>query len=156
MAWAKRFVALLSDLKIDRKRLIFEITETASVKNIKAANSVIQKIRERGHEVCLDDFGAGTAGIQYLRDFPADVVKIDGSFIISSGKSERDRVLLQSMIAMCHALEAKTVAEMIETEAVAKSMKALGVTYGQGYYFGKPVPLQTLKDPRIGKKSRVA
>ena len=149
MAWAKKFLALLADLKIDRSRLIFELTETASVKNIKAANAVIEKIRERGHAVCLDDFGAGAAGFHYLRDFPADIVKIDGSYIRHAERSERDTTLLRGMIDLCNALSTDTVAEMIETEAKAKLMKSLGVRYGQGFYFGKPVPLKTLKDPRI-------
>jgi len=149
MAWAKKFLALLADLKIDRSRLTFELTETAAVKNIKAANNVIAKIRERGHAVCLDDFGAGSAGFHYLRDFPADIVKIDGSYIRNARRSERDTTLLRGMIDLCRALETDTVAEMIETEATAKLMRSLGVRYGQGFYFGKPVPLETLKDSRI-------
>ncbi|RKQ95276.1 EAL domain-containing protein [Maricaulis maris] len=148
MAWGKRFLALLSDLRIDRSRLSFELTETATVSNIKAANAVIQKIRERGHQVCLDDFGAGSAGFHYLRDFPADVVKIDGSYIKQFEHSKRDATLLKGMINICRSLGAATVAEMIETEAQATTLKGFGVTYGQGYYFGKPVPLSSLKDPK--------
>ncbi|WP_291844035.1 EAL domain-containing protein [Maricaulis sp.] len=146
MAWGKRFLALLADLKIDRSRLSFELTETATVTNIKAANAVIQKIRERGHDVCLDDFGAGSAGFHYLRDFPADVVKIDGSYVKQFERSKRDATLLKGMINICRSLGAATVAEMIETEAQAKALKTFGVTYGQGYYFGKPVPLSSLKN----------
>ena len=148
MAWSKRFLALLADLKIDRSRLSFELTETAIVSNIKAANAVIQKIRERGHEVCLDDFGSGSAGFHYLRDFPADVVKIDGSYIKRFEASRRDATLLKGMINICRSMGAQTVAEMIETESQAKALKSFGVTYGQGYYFGKPVPLSSLKDTR--------
>ncbi|MEC9249374.1 MAG: EAL domain-containing protein [Pseudomonadota bacterium] len=146
--WSKRFLKMLADIKIDRSRLSFELTETATIKNIKAANAVIQKIRERGHKVCLDDFGAGAAGFHYLRDFPADIVKIDGSYIKRVGKSDRDTAILESMVDLCTKLGAETVAEMIEDESHAKLMKSLGVTYGQGYYFGKPVPLKTLTDPR--------
>lgn len=155
MAWGKRFLAQLADLKIDRKRLSFELTETAAVNNIKAANAIIQKIRERGHEVCLDDFGAGSAGFHYLRDFPADVVKIDGSYIKRFEQSKRDATLLKGMINICRSVGAATVAEMIETEAQAKALKSFGVTYGQGYYFGKPVPLSSLKDMKK-KASRAA
>lgn len=149
MAWAKKFLALLADLKIDRSRLTFELTETASVKNVKAANNIIAKIRERGHAVCLDDFGAGSAGFHYLRDFPADIVKIDGSYIRNARRSERDAILLRGMIDLCRALKTDTVAEMIEAEATAKLVQSMGVRYGQGFYFGKPVPLETLKDSRI-------
>lgn len=146
--WGKKFLALVADLKIDRSRLSFELTETANVKNIKAANKVIQTVRERGHHVCLDDFGAGYAGFHYLRDFPADVVKIDGSYVKRATSSDRDSAILRGMVDLCNNLGVETVAEFIESKDRAAVMKAMGVTYGQGYYFGKPVPLETLKDPR--------
>jgi EAL domain-containing protein (putative c-di-GMP-specific phosphodiesterase class I) len=148
-AWGKKFLAMLADIKIDRSRLSFELTETATISNIKTANAVIQKIRERGHTVCLDDFGTGAAGFHYLRDFPADIIKIDGSYVRRAGKSERDQKLIKGMIALCSDLGTQTVAEMIESKSCAENMKALGVTYGQGYYFGKPIPLKKLSDPRF-------
>lgn len=154
-AWGKKFLQMLVDLRIDRSRLSFELTETATVKNVKAANAVIQKIRERGHKVCLDDFGAGAAGFQYLRDFPADIVKIDGSYVRHPQLGERDTAILKGMVSLCRELKVDTVAEMIETEQRAKQMQALGVVYGQGYYFGKPLPLKVLADPRR-KPSRAA
>ena len=147
--WAKKFLALLADLKIDRSRLIFELTETASIQNLKAASNVIAKIRERGDSVCLDDFGACVAGISYLRDFPVDIVKVDGSYVRRFDKSERDQRLIGGMIGLVTALGADTIAESIETEACARHMKSLGVRFGQGYYFGKPVALKELKGPRI-------
>jgi len=146
--WATKFLNMLALAKIDRKRLAFELTETATVKNIKAVNNVIAKIRERGHKVCLDDFGAGSAGFHYLRDFPADVVKIDGSYIRRATRSDRDMTILKSMVELCIGLETKVVAEMIEDKASAERLKAMGVHYGQGYYFGKPVPLKSLTDPK--------
>lgn len=146
--WGRKFLKLISDLKIDRSRLSFELTETANVKNIKAANSVIQKLRERGHKVCLDDFGAGFAGFHYLRDFPADIIKIDGAYIKHATRSDRDSALLRGMVELCRNLGTEVVAEFIESKGSAATVKAMGVTYGQGYYFGKPVPLETLKDPR--------
>jgi EAL domain-containing protein (putative c-di-GMP-specific phosphodiesterase class I) len=147
-AWGKKFLAMIAELKIDRSRLSFELTETATITNIKAANAVIQKLRERGHKVCLDDFGAGAAGFQYLRDFPADIVKIDGAYIAKAGSTERDATLLKGMIRLCADMGTETVAEFVESKDRAELMKSLGVTYGQGYYFGKPVPLKTLSDPR--------
>ena len=146
MAWSKKFLALVADLKIDRNRLSFELTETYQVKNSKAANAVLQKLRERGHKVCIDDFGAGSAGLHYLRSFDADVVKIDGSYVRNAGRSKRDTILMGGMISMCQQLGIRTVAEMIESETTAALLKSMGVTYGQGFYFGKPVPLETLKD----------
>jgi EAL domain-containing protein (putative c-di-GMP-specific phosphodiesterase class I) len=146
--WGKKFLKMITDMKIDRSRLSFELTETASIQNVKAANAVIQKLRERGHKVCLDDFGAGAAGFQYLRDFPADIVKIDGAYVTKAGSTDRDTLIIKGMIQLCHDMGTKTVAEFIESQSRAELMKSLGVTYGQGYYFGKPVPLKTLSDPK--------
>jgi EAL domain-containing protein (putative c-di-GMP-specific phosphodiesterase class I) len=153
--FGKRFLKMLSDLKIDRKKLSFEITETAKISNIKTTNAIIQKIRERGHEVYLDDFGSGASGFGYLRDFPADAIKIDGSYVRRAEKSDRDMTLIKGMADLCKSLGAKTVAEMIETKSQASQMKAIGITYGQGYYFGKPIPLKMLADPRA-KTTRAA
>jgi EAL domain-containing protein (putative c-di-GMP-specific phosphodiesterase class I) len=145
--WTDKFLSLLEDVRIDRSRLSFELTETATIKKVHEVNSVIQKVRERGHRVCLDDFGTGSASFQYLRDFPADIVKIDGSFVQRVGKTDRDTALLRGMIAVCQDLGAETVAEKVETKAQAAKLKAMGVTLGQGYYFGKPIPLETVLDP---------
>lgn len=79
------------------------------------------------------------------------MVKIDGSYIRNASRSERDTTLLRGMIDLCNALGTETVAEMIESEACAQLMRELGVRYGQGFYFGKPVALKELKDPRINK-----
>lgn len=146
-AWTDKFLTHLEGLRIDRSRLSFELTETATIKKIQQVNSVIQKVRDRGHRICLDDFGTGSASFQYLRDFAADIVKIDGSFVERVGKTDRDTALLRGMIAICQDLGAETVAEKIETKAQATKLKAMGVTLGQGYYFGKPMPLETVLDP---------
>jgi EAL domain-containing protein (putative c-di-GMP-specific phosphodiesterase class I) len=146
--FGQKFLRMLGDLKIDRKKLSFEITETAKISNTRTTNAVIQKIRERGHDVYLDDFGSGASGFGYLRDFPADVIKIDGSYVRRAEKSDRDMTIIKGMADLCRNLGAKTVAEMIETKSQAEQMKAIGITYGQGYYFGKPIPLKTLADPR--------
>ena len=153
--FGKKFLKMLGDLKIDRKKLAFEITETAKISNTKTANAVIQKIRERGHEVYLDDFGSGASGFNYLRQFPVDVIKIDGSYVRRAEKSDRDMIILKGMADICASLGAGTVAEMIETKSQAVQMKAIGITYGQGYYFGKPIPLKALADPRT-KSNRAA
>ena len=75
---------------------------------------------------------------RYLRAFGVDFVKIDGEYVRAACKHPRDRALVASMIEIAHNAGAAVVAEMIETEAECKLMKELGVTYGQGWLFGKP------------------
>ena len=147
-AFGSRLMKMLAEAKIDRGRLMFELTETAGVNDVQTANAVLQKIRKRGHKICLDDFGAGAAGFHYLRDFETDYVKIDGRYIQAANRRDRDSVILRSIIKLSGELGCKTIAEMVESEEQAVALRALGADYAQGYLFGKPAPLKNLADQR--------
>jgi EAL domain-containing protein (putative c-di-GMP-specific phosphodiesterase class I) len=118
--------------------LLIEFTETAEIEDVPAAAETLRKLRAAGVPVCLDDFGAGGAAFRYLRAFKADYVKIDGAFVRSAEASPRDRDLVASMIDAARRAGAATIAEMVETESQARLMRELGVTYGQGWLFGRP------------------
>ncbi len=122
-----------------RPRLMLELTESHKIADLTAANDLIQQLRRVGHVVCLDDFGAGAASMDYLRQIEADVVKFDGRFIQALGGRPRDTLILKRLAELCAELGATTVAEMIETEEAAKAVAELGVELGQGWLFGKPV-----------------
>ena len=122
-----------------RKRLLLEVTETHKLVDLDEANVLIQRLREAGHEVCLDDFGAGAASLDYLRRLETDVVKFDGRFVRSLETRPRDVTLLKRLAELCRELGVATVAEMIETEEVAKMAADCGIEFGQGWLFGKPV-----------------
>jgi EAL domain-containing protein (putative c-di-GMP-specific phosphodiesterase class I) len=121
-------------------RLLFEVTETAEIRKLAQVNSVVQRLRQSGFHVCLDDFGSGANSFHYLRAFAVDMVKIDGVYIRDALKEPTDRAFLRAMVGLCRDLGIATVAEMIETEEQAKLIAELGVTYGQGYLFGRPGP----------------
>lgn len=120
------------------RRLIFEITESTELQDLEAANKIIQSLRDMGHEMCLDDFGAGFASFQYLHGLHVDYVKLDGKYIRPVLDSPRDRVMLKAMVGLCEDLGIRTVAEMIETETQAGLLGEIGVDFGQGWLFGKP------------------
>lgn len=119
-------------------RLLIELTETADIADTASAAATIAALREAGAEVGIDDFGAGSAAFRYLRDFRVDHVKIDGSYVRTAGNSAHERGLVAAMRDMAHNVGASAIAEQIETETVAALMAELGVTYGQGYLFGRP------------------
>jgi EAL domain-containing protein (putative c-di-GMP-specific phosphodiesterase class I) len=121
-----------------RPRVLFEITESTSIDDLPAANRIIQDLRNGGNRVCLDDFGAGAASLPYLRAFHVDYIKIDGAYVRRMQESDRDLQIMNAMIGMCRQVKTAVVAEMIETQQQAESLLALGVDFGQGYYFGKP------------------
>ncbi|MBL8554486.1 MAG: EAL domain-containing protein [Phenylobacterium sp.] len=123
-----------------RPRLLLELTESHALGDLDAANARIQALRRAGHEVCLDDFGAGSASLDYLRQLEADVVKFDGKFVQGLDSRPRDAVMLKRLAEMCAELGVETVAEMIETEDAARKIQAMGIGLGQGWLFGKPAP----------------
>jgi sensor c-di-GMP phosphodiesterase-like protein len=98
----------------------------------------VQRLRERGHVVCLDDFGAGASSLPYLQQLTIDYVKIDGVYIRSITDSPRERAIVQGVLTTCKCLGIKTVAEMIEKEDQHKCLLDLGVDLGQGWLYGRP------------------
>ncbi len=129
---------LLKDCSSIREELMFELTESSKIEDLETTNNVIQGLRELGHHVCLDDFGAGAAAYQYLRALEVDYVKIDGIYVQEALSTKNGKAFLKSMSTLCRDLNIHTVAEMIEDEETAQFLQEIGVRYGQGYLFGKP------------------
>jgi EAL domain-containing protein (putative c-di-GMP-specific phosphodiesterase class I) len=134
---------------IDPAHLLFEVTETADIHRLTDVNGALKQLRQRGHILCLDDFGAGAAAFHYLRALDVDAVKIDGSYIQSIVGQHRDAAFVRAITDLSHALGIKVVAEMVETEAQAAVLRAFGVDYGQGYLFGRP----EARHPDIGHRT---
>lgn len=129
---------LLKQFRGQADRLLFEITESAKIKDLEAVNGTVQSLRKAGHKVCLDDFGAGSAAFQYLRDLQVDVVKIDGAYVKGALETEKGMAFLRAMTGLCADLGIATVAEMVEDRKTLEFLRECGVAYGQGYLFGKP------------------
>ena len=134
-----RLSALLEARKADPGRLMFELTETVILGEVEAVNRVVQDLRQRGFRFCLDDLGSGANSFHYLRSIPVDFVKIDGAFGRDALKNERDRSFLRYVSGFCRENHILAIAEMIETESEAEQYRDLGIDYGQGYLFGRPV-----------------
>jgi EAL domain-containing protein (putative c-di-GMP-specific phosphodiesterase class I)/GGDEF domain-containing protein len=122
------------------QRLMFELTESNAVEDMEAASVFLKWLRRTGFAVCLDDFGAGAAAYSYLRNFDVDYVKIDGPFLKAAKENPRQRALIRSIAGLCKELNSHVIAEMIEDEEMAQMCAGLGITYGQGFLFGKPKP----------------
>lgn len=120
------------------RRLMVELTETADIDDVPGAVDTITRLAAAGVPVCLDDFGAGFAAFRYLREFKVDFVKIDGSFVRQATVGARESGFISAMVELARCVGANTIAEMVETEAQAGTMRQLGVQFGQGWLFGKP------------------
>lgn len=121
----------------ERRRLLVEVTETAALADIEAANRRLGALRSAGIKVCIDDFGAGSASYDYLHGLSVDTVKIDGKFVEKLETDPRARTLVSHLVDLCRSMKVDTIAEMIETQGVADILQGLGVDQGQGWLFGK-------------------
>ncbi|MBT5860203.1 MAG: EAL domain-containing protein, partial [Alphaproteobacteria bacterium] len=128
-----------------REELMFEVTESSKITDLESTNKFLQSLRGLGHHVCLDDFGAGAAAFQYLRALEVDYVKIDGIYVREAFTTPNGKVFLKSMASLCSDLGIQTVGEYVETEEVSDFLHQVGVNYGQGYLFGKPGMILSIK-----------
>jgi diguanylate cyclase (GGDEF)-like protein len=128
----------LSESDIDPKNIIFEITESAAIKNFEKALVFINQLKDIGFKFALDDFGAGLSSFSYLKNLPVDFLKIDRSFISEIHIDESTYSIVSTINEVCHSLGLKSVAEGIENESTLIKLREIGVDYAQGYYFEKP------------------
>lgn len=126
------------------QNLIVELTETAEIQEKRFAAQFFEELAHSGIKICFDDFGAGAAGLQYIRDYPVDYVKVDGSYVRAAVTNARQRAILYSMIEMAQAVGAQTIAEFVETEEQARLMESMGIQLIQGWLVGKPAPFPSL------------
>ncbi len=120
------------------ERLTIEITETAAISDVKAAVKFVTALKELGCRVALDDFGAGYTSFRSLRQLGVDMVKIDGSFIQNLGNDAEDEMFVRTLIDLARSFGVVTVGEWVGDERTMKLLEKAGVSYMQGYFFGKP------------------
>lgn len=143
-AYLPRLEALLRESGKARQ-LSFEITESAAMTNVDTAREYIRHLKALGCRFALDDFGSGFSSFAYLRDLEVDFLKIDGSLIRILGRHESDTELTRAIVQMAKTLGLKTIAEFVETPAIAEQLREMGVDYGQGYGLHKPEPLSAIR-----------
>jgi EAL domain-containing protein (putative c-di-GMP-specific phosphodiesterase class I) len=132
----------LRETRLDPARVIFEITETAAIANIAKAREFSDQLAKLGCRFALDDFGAGFGSFYYLKHVRFDILKIDGEFVRDACATRTDRLVIQAVVAIARGLGKETVAEHVGDDATVALLRDLGVDYGQGYFLGKPQPLE--------------
>ncbi|MGX5843072.1 EAL domain-containing protein [Mesorhizobium sp. ArgA1] len=143
--------AVIAETGAPHSGIGFEITETAAVTNFDAAEQFVRKARERQCRVSLDDFGAGMSSFEYLRRFPVDQIKIDGSFIQNIAQSRFDREIASAISGIARSLGCSVVAEKIEQQAALDILRDMGVAYGQGFLLHRPEPLEGIVERATAK-----
>ena len=127
---------------LDASKICFEITETAAVASFSQANRFIQSLKELGCQFSLDDFGTGLSSFGYLKHFPVDYLKIDGSFVRGILHDPIDREMVRSINEIGHLTGKLTIAEFAENDEIIQLLRELGVDYAQGYGISQPKPIR--------------
>lgn len=138
---AERIAAHCADAGVGLRRLALEITETAAMTNFVQVAQALRTHRAAGGGVAIDDFGTGLSSLEYLRDLPADHLKIDLSFVRHLEQDERCRQIARMIIKLGRSLGVGLIAEGVETRAQADWLRDNGCHTGQGWLFAKPLPL---------------
>jgi len=123
---------------LDASKICFEITETAAVASYSQAKRFIQSLKELGCKFALDDFGTGLSSFGYLKHFPVDFLKIDGSFVKEILHDPIDREMVRSINEIGHLTGKRTIAEFAENVEIITMLRGLGVDYAQGYGVSEP------------------
>lgn len=131
----------LSDFHLSSKRICFEITETAAVRNLSQAAEFMHHLRKLGFSFALDDFGSGMSSFAYLKTLPVDYVKIDGKFITDMSVDDTAVAIVKSIHNVVRVMGLQTIAEFVETEKLFDLVQQIGIDLVQGYYVARPTPL---------------
>src|SRR5436190_1657137 len=129
---------------IDASRLCLEVTEGVAIQRLQQGVEAMHKLRARGFDLALDDFGAGVASFGYLHELPVSMVKLDGRFVRDLRSDPAAEVIIDSLVRIAELRGVACIAEWVESEESIEQLRRLGVAYAQGYHIGKPHPLSEL------------
>ncbi len=135
-------VDLLESSSVPTSKICFEITETSAIGDLGHATRFMERFRELGCRFALDDFGSGLSSFGYLKALQVDYLKIDGSFVRDLLENRVDQAMVRSINEVGHVLGKQTIAEYVETADIADLLREMGVDFGQGHAFGKPIALE--------------
>ncbi len=119
-------------------RLCLEITESVALHDLGNTRRFIDMVRSHGAKVALDDFGAGYTSFSYLKDLPADLLKIDGSFIVNMNQHPANIAIVEAIVSLAQNLGMKTIAEWAEDAETVETLAEIGVDYVQGFVVARP------------------
>lgn len=131
--------------QIKPENLKIEITETVLMKEAEKQMGLLQKLRDFGFEIEIDDFGSGYSSLSMLKDIIVDVMKIDMGFLRKTDHGERSWNIIRSVANLARTLEMNTVTEGVETKDQVTRLLDIGCDVFQGYYFARPMPVMELE-----------
>ena len=135
---------ILEETSIDPRKLRLEITETVIMQNAQSTTAVLKALQAMDIELHLDDFGTGYSSLSYLCQFKMNRLKVDRSFVRELAHSEEKSEIVRAIVGLAHTLEMQVTAEGIENAEQLQLLRDFGCDSGQGYYFSRPIPIDSL------------
>lgn len=136
------FAAILERHRLTPDALCLEITESAIMDDPARAQGTLDRLADMGFALSIDDFGTGYSSLAYLKRLPVNELKIDKSFVMKMAQDQDDAKIVRSTVDLGHNLGLRVVAEGVESEEVWFLLRQMGCDQGQGYFMGKPMPVE--------------
>jgi EAL domain-containing protein (putative c-di-GMP-specific phosphodiesterase class I) len=130
----------LKGANVDGNRMTIELTESAFINDPSGAKKLLDALKGLDTNLAMDDFGTGYSNLAYLQQLPIDVLKIDRSFVSEMLVNKDKRAIVRTVLSLARALGMKTTAEGVETVEISQLLRRLGCSFGQGYYYARPLP----------------
>lgn len=148
---AQKIAKLLAETSFPAERLEVEITEIALFENLGLAQAIVSSLKNQGIRLALDDFGTGYSSLAHLRALPFDRIKIDRSFVSSINDNPESAAMVAAITRLGESLNLAVTAEGIEDELIEAQLRSIGNYTGQGWTFGKPMPVEDVRTLLAGK-----
>lgn len=137
-----RLIQMAKEYQLNPEYITIELTESSKVEDFQDLAKSFERLREFGFKISLDDFGIAYSTLLLIRNLPANSVKIDHSFIRNlTTENTVDLAIIESVVSLCRQLNINVVAEGVENREILEIMKQYPITFFQGYYFAKPMPV---------------
>lgn len=138
---AEEILAITKKYNVSPKYLEIELTESVMLENLQAVVELANTLRANGFRVSIDDFGSGYSSLNFLKDLPVDILKIDKGFLNASANNEKGKLIIAKVIEMAKALRLITVVEGVETKEQQDLLRKMSCDIAQGFYYAKPMPI---------------
>ncbi|MCJ8510475.1 EAL domain-containing protein [Rhizobium lemnae] len=134
-----KIIAIVEQSSLDAKRINFEITESAVIRDFEQATQSITLLKRLGAGISLDDFGTGYSSLNHVHKLPLSKIKIDGSFVSEVHERPASAKIIRTMLSLCGELGLGAIVEGVESEAELEVLREMGVQYVQGFHFSRPL-----------------
>lgn len=151
---AKIYKAIASKYEIAPSSIEIELTESLMMDNKDRLLKAMHDIKNAGFSISVDDFGSGFSSLSLLKDIPANVIKLDKEFLNTQNDTEKEHIIINSVIKMAKDLDMTTVAEGVEDEKQSELLKKMGCDIVQGFFYAKPMPSSAFNE-LLGKSDHI-